>query len=58
MADKGFLIKNELASVGATFVLPKFLQGKNQFNKEEAAQDKKVASPRVHVERCMERIKN
>ena len=58
MADKGFLIKDDLASVGATLVLPKFLQGKKQFNKEEAAHNKKVASLRVHVERCMERIKN
>lgn len=51
MADKGFLIKDELASVGATLVLPKFLQGKKQFNKEEAAHNKKVASLPVHVER-------
>ena len=58
MADKGFLIKDELASVGATLVLPKFLQGKKQFNKEEAAHNKKVASLPVHVESCMERIKN
>ena len=58
MADKGFLIKDELASVGATLVLPKFLQGKKLFNKEEAAHNKKVASLRVPVERCMERIKN
>ncbi|XP_015777712.1 PREDICTED: uncharacterized protein LOC107355644 [Acropora digitifera] len=42
MADKGFLIKDELASAGATLVLPKFLQGKKQFNKEEAAHNKKV----------------
>ena len=39
-------------------VLPKFLQGKKQFSKEEAAHNKKVAKLRVHVERCMERIKN
>ena len=35
MADKGFLIKDELASVGAALVLPKFLQGKS-YTKQES----------------------
>ena len=58
MADKGFLIQDELASVGATLTLPAFLKAHKQFSKEEAEQNKKVACLRVHVERCMERIKN
>lgn len=58
MADKGFLIKDELISVGATIVLPSFLKARKQFTKEEAEHNKRVASLRVHVERCMERIKN
>ena len=56
MADKGFLIKDELISVGATLVLPSFLKARKQFTKEEAEHNKRVAS--VRVERCMERIKN
>ena len=58
MADKGFLIQDELAAVGATLIIPAFLKGKQQFSKEEGEKNKKVASLRVHVERCMERIKN
>ncbi|XP_015770603.1 PREDICTED: uncharacterized protein LOC107349020 [Acropora digitifera] len=58
MADKGFLIQDELAGVGATLTIPVFLKGKQQFSKEEVEKNKKVASLRVHVERCMERIKN
>ena len=58
MADKGFLIKDELISVGATLVLPSFLKARKQFTKEEAEHNKRVACLRVHVERCMERIKN
>ncbi|XP_068742323.1 uncharacterized protein [Montipora capricornis] len=50
MADKGFLIQDELASVGALLTIPAFLKGHKQFTKEEAVH--------VHVERCMERIKN
>ena len=58
MADKGFTIKDELASVQATFVMLNFLQARKQFTKDEAEYNKRVASLRVHVERCMERIKN
>ena len=58
MADKGFLIQDELASVGAVLTMPAFLKGRKQFSKEEAAKNKKFAGLRVHVERCMERIKN
>ena len=41
-----FLIEDELISVRATSVFPGFLH------------NKRVASLRVHVERCMERLKN
>lgn len=58
MADKGFLIQDELASVGASLVMPAFLKNRKQFTKEENILNKKVASLRVHVERCMERLKN
>ena len=58
MADKGFLIQDELASVGASLTIPAFLSGRKQFSKEDATKNKKVACLRVHVERCMERIKN
>ena len=50
MADKGFLIQNELASVGAVLTMPEFLKGRKQFSKEETAKNKKVACLRVHVE--------
>ena len=58
MADKGFTIKGELASVQATFVMPNFLQARKQFTKDETEHNKRVASLRVHAERCMEIIKN
>ena len=58
MADKGFNCQDELASVGASLVMPTFLDKKVQFSKEETNHNKVVASLRVHVERLMERIKN
>ena len=51
MTDKGFLIQDELAGVGATLTIPAFLKGKQQFSKEEVEKNKKVASLQVHVDR-------
>jgi hypothetical protein len=58
MADKGFDCQDELASVGATLILPHMLKNITQFSREQTAHNKKVASLRIHVERVMERIKN
>jgi len=58
MADKGFNVQDELASVGASLVIPAFLKGKKQFSSEESNRNKAIASLRIHVERLMERIKN
>ncbi|KAL9977585.1 hypothetical protein ACROYT_G015005, partial [Oculina patagonica] len=58
MADKGFLIKDQLAKVGARLAMPHFLSVKGQFNPQECECNKKIASLRIHVERYMERLKN
>ena len=58
MADKGFNCQDELASAGASLVIPTFLDKKVQFSSKETNHNKVVASLRVHVERLMERIKN
>ena len=41
MADKGFLIQDDLANVGASLTIPLFLQGKQQFSKQDVEQNKK-----------------
>ena len=58
MADKGFDIQDDFAAKGVTVNIPSFLKGKTQFSEEEMAHNKKVASLRIHVERCIERMKN
>jgi hypothetical protein len=58
MADKGFLVQDQLAAVGASLVMPNFLNDECQFTKKETEHNKKVASLRIHVERYMERLKN
>jgi len=58
MADKGFLIQDELAARQAHLVIPPLLKKKPQFSEEELDRTRSVANLRIHVERCMERIKN
>ena len=51
MAEKGFNCQDELASVGASLVIPTFFDKKLQFSSKETNHKKVVASLRVHVER-------
>jgi hypothetical protein len=51
MADRGFLITDELASRGAELVMPSFLRGKQQFSAREVENSRKIANVRIHVER-------
>ena len=48
MADKGFSVQDEFASVGATLVMPSFLNGKSQFSAGECNKNKAIASLRIH----------
>lgn len=47
LPDKGFNCQDELASVGATLIIPAFLKGIEQFSQEQTDHNKKVA--RIHV---------
>ncbi|XP_055995310.1 uncharacterized protein LOC125661344 isoform X2 [Ostrea edulis] len=58
MADRGFLIAEELANHGATLVIPAFTRGKTQLSARDVEQTRKIAHVRIHVERAIERIKN
>ena len=58
MADRGFDIMEDLSSLGVKLNIPPFLCGKCQLDSRELVQTRRIASLRIHVERCMERIKN
>ena len=58
MADKGFLIQDELAARQAHLVTPPLLKKKPQFSEEELDSTRSTANLHIHVEQCMERIKN
>ncbi|CAM1303187.1 Uncharacterised protein r2_g1320 [Pycnogonum litorale] len=57
MADRGWTCANWLARKGVRLVKPYFLHGQKQMNIPELVESVSIARVRIHVERCMGRIK-
>lgn len=57
MADRGFLIEEELAEVGAELNIPPFLKGRSQLTCEEVKKTRQIAKIRIHVERVIGQVK-
>lgn len=49
MADRGFLIREELLCRGASLVIPAFTKGKNQLSHTEVINSRKISNVRIHV---------
>ena len=58
LADRGFLIAEDLANRNSTLIIPAFTRGKSQLSAREVEQTRKIAHVRIHVERAIERLKN
>ena len=57
MADRGFVIYDELKELGVVLNIPCFLAGKDQLTAAEVKESQSIASGRVHVERAIQRVK-
>ncbi|XP_059098036.1 uncharacterized protein LOC131892260 [Tigriopus californicus] len=58
LADKGFpLIETKVNSGGGILVMPPFKESRQQFTEEKNESGYKCSSARIHVERCIERMK-
>ncbi|GFT29320.1 uncharacterized protein TNCV_756861 [Trichonephila clavipes] len=55
--DKGFPVKDLVAERGASLVLPASTKGKKQLSSAEVINSRKVSRLRVHIERCIGRLK-
>lgn len=53
MADRGFLIDEELKSRGAELTMPAFSRGKHQLDPLEVEETRDIANVRIHVERVI-----
>ena len=57
MADKGFPISDLLAERGCSLNIPPFRGSGDQFTTEEVLKTQQIAEVRIHVERCIGRVK-
>lgn len=58
LADRGFLIRDELAVRGATLRIPSFTKGKSQLPAPEVETSRALSRVRIHVERVIRRWKS
>lgn len=58
LADRGFLIRDELAAYGATLRIPSFTKGKSQLSASEVDSSRQLSHVRIHVERVISRWKS
>lgn len=58
LADRGFLVRDELAAHGATLKIPYFTKGKKQMSAQEVDSSWQLSRVRIHVERVIGRWKN
>lgn len=58
MADRGFLIKEELKGRGVELNIPAFTKGKNQLHPIELEETRNIANVRIHVERVIGQLKS
>ena len=58
LADRGFLIEDDLKEIGASLQIPSFLHGESQLPLQNERESKKLAHFRIHVERIIKEIKS
>ena len=57
LADRGFLIENELNSRGSFLKIPKFTKGKEQLPAKDVHDSRRLSNVRIHVERVIGQLK-
>lgn len=57
MADRGFLIRDEINKAGAELKMPIFTKGKDKLHPLEIEHTRKVANVRIHVERVIGQLR-
>ena len=57
MADRGFVIYDELKEIGAVLNIPCFQTGRHQLTVAEVKQSQSIASVRIPVELVIQRVK-
>ncbi|XP_077523639.1 uncharacterized protein LOC144134651 [Amblyomma americanum] len=58
MADRGFLIEDDLRQLGVKLNMPPMLNGRTQLSLADELATRQIASLRIHVERVIRELKN
>jgi hypothetical protein len=58
LADRGFLVSEELAAHGVTLRMSSFTRGKKQLSAMEVHKSKCLSNVRIHVERVIGKLRN
>ncbi|XP_077515334.1 uncharacterized protein LOC144125637 [Amblyomma americanum] len=58
MADRGFLIEDDLRQLGVKLNMPPMLNGRTQLSLADELATRQIASLRIHVERVIREVKN
>jgi hypothetical protein len=57
LADRGFLLSEEMASQGVVLRIPSFTKGKKQLSGKDVETSRKLSHVRIHVERVIGRMR-
>ena len=57
LADRGFLIADELAVRGVKLIMPAFTKGRSQLSKREVDKSRQCSKLRIHVERVIRKVR-
>ena len=58
MADKGYVIEEELKELDLQLNIPAFASSTSQMSPSDVCETRKIAKHRIHVERAINRVKN
>ena len=58
LADRGFIVQEDVALHGARLKIPPFTRGKQQLSQREVETSKQLSAVRIHVERVIGLLKN
>ena len=57
LADRGFTVSEEVASVGGILEIPSFTKGKQQLSSKQVDHSRQIANVRIHIERVIGRMR-
>ena len=57
LADRGFLVRDEMAALNVKVVTPHFTRGKRQMTQQQVQESRRISRVRIHVERVIGRVR-